>query len=193
MGGEMTIADHIATRPRAYRRALAVLLIPAAAMLLWVLLLMPLQWLATGQEDWRRATRAELSSAKSQALAEPIFRRALLGLPSAPVWKRFYSEQDAEAGVQQDVSQLSAEAGLGNLTITALPAERDAQLAKYSVRLSGTATAEQLRALAVRLREHSRYLRVERLNVTVPQTQTIEENAILTATLDIAGFAGVAP
>ena len=189
----MTVTDRIVAKTSPVRRAFAVLLVPIAVFVVWGLVFLPLRWIATSQDNWRADTRVELARARGQAQMLPVVQEKLTKLPSAPVWQRFYRIEggaDGGAAIQQDVANLCTAAGLGNQSITPLPSQEEGTLMKYGVRLSASGTADQLTAFVARMREHPRYLRAERLNVTAPQAQANEQNPVLSWTLDISGYAG---
>jgi Tfp pilus assembly protein PilO len=187
----MSAASHIAARSVPWRRALALLLIPVAVALVWCLLVVPLRWVATSQGQWRAQVRAELARVRGHAQALAALREDVAKLPSQPVWQRFYAQNGPSVGaaLQQDLTTLGAAAGFSEQSITPLPTQARGQLTAYSVRLMASGTIDQLQAFVVGVRGHPRYLRLERLTITAPQVQAKEQNAILSFTLDIDGFA----
>jgi len=188
----MTLTDRISSRSLRVRNAVALLMIPAMALLVWSLVILPLSWVATSQEHWRAEVRAELAEAKGRALTLDAVRKRLANLPSESVWQRFYPAEngaDGGAALQRDVTTLSMGAGLATRSITLLPSQPQGRLMTYTARLAASGTAEQLQAFATSLRGHPRYLRVEQLKVTAPQVQSSDENPVLSITLDISGFA----
>lgn len=192
----MTLADRILGRSILARRALALALVPVAALGIWGLVFMPAKWIATSQATWREETRVELSRARGHAELLQQLHQELERVPSQPVWQRLYRvEQGADGGVvvQRDVAGLAAATGLVTQTIVALPSQIEGVLMAHTVRLSATGTSDQLEMFAARLHEHAPYLRAMRLDVKAPQVQVREQNPVLNVMLDIAGYSDTTP
>jgi hypothetical protein len=192
----MTLADNIMGRSLLARRALALALLPIAALGVWALVFMPAKWIATSQATWREQTRVELSHARGHAELLQQLRQELERVPSQPVWQRLYRvEQGADGGVvvQRDVANLAAMTGLVTQTIVALPSQVEGALMAHTVRLSATGTSDQLEMFAARLHEHAPYLHAVRLNIKAPQVQVREQNPVLNVMIDIAGYSDTTP
>jgi Tfp pilus assembly protein PilO len=187
----MTVADRIQAHRPAVRSALAIVLIPVAAVVAWLLVFEPIHWVVTSQAQWREATSTELARARGHARVLEVVQKQVEELPSAAIWQRFYPAATAGAvssAVQKDVAELSAAAGLENPSIVALPSETAGAIDRQLVRLSANGTADRLEAFLTRLRQQPRYLRVDRLTVSAPQAQGADQNPILIVTMDIAGY-----
>ena len=192
----MSYTDHILAQPRATRRALALLLVPVVVAVAWNALVVPAQWIAKSQDEWRDETRRTLARARGHAASLGSLQKQVDALPASPVWQRLYVMNGTDGGstsVQQDVAALCGAAGLENPVITALPAEKAGPLMQLTMRIAMTGSADRLKVFLVKLREQPRYLRVDRINITSPQAQSGDQNPVLTINMDIAGFAGEVP
>jgi hypothetical protein len=188
----MTVADRIMARSPGARSVLALLLVPVGALLAWALVVQPIHWVITSQSDWRESTTTELARARGHAQLLEAVRKQVDELPSAPLWQRFYvvgAGESISGAVHKDVTELCMTAGLNSQSITPLPSEKLGAMTRQPVRLVAMGTSDRLQAFLARLREHPRYLRVDRLNVSAPQLQGADQNPVLTVTMDIAGYA----
>ncbi len=187
----MTLTERIAALPLALRRVIASCLLLAAVLAVWGFVAVPLHWIVTSQDDWRSAARTELARARGWAARLPEARANVAGLSSRPVWKYFYRAgqgEDAGALIQGDVRTLCDGNGIAVQSVTTLPAENVGRLRKFGARVSLSANAEQLAKLVAALRQHTPYLRLERLTASSPQTQQADQNAPITLIADIAGY-----
>jgi Tfp pilus assembly protein PilO len=187
----VSVLDHTSLRPIVQRRALALLLLGVAGVSVWMLLVSPVTWLIASQDEWRAQVRAELSHSKGRAALEPMLRKQLESLPTAAVWSALYTvagETDADALVQRDLMALGVSSGVTVQVVTPLPKVEVAELTGHGVRFTVSTTADHLRSFAGALRGNPRYLRVERLAITAPQIQAVDENPQLTVTMDVYGY-----
>jgi hypothetical protein len=186
----MTLTERLMDYPPLLRRTLAVLLVPAAALVAWMLIAEPVAWIAGSQDQWRASVQAALADDRGHAKALPDFKARLKALPTAPVWQKFYdvSTSDGSSLVQQDVTSLCSSIGVTTQSLVALRAQDEQSLIKHGVRLTATLTVDQLRSLAASLRNHQKYLRTERLIVEAPQVQSADQNPALNVTLDVFGY-----
>lgn len=192
----MTLADRLEAKPRIVQRLLAIALVPVMIVCAWMLVASPLKWVLTSQPSWRESVRVELARARGEAAALTILTKRTEAFPSAAVWQRFYGDGasgSAGSAVQQDVTRLCSSAGLQPQSVQLLPSEKDGPLVRYAVRVSMTGTADHFQAFLTQVRTSSRYLRVEKLSVTSPQSQRPDENAPLTIVADIVGFGAERP
>jgi hypothetical protein len=155
-----------------------------------------MHWLLTSQSIWRDSVRVQLARSRGEANALTVYAQRAASFPSAPIWRRLYVDGgpgSAGSAVQQDVTRLASSAGIQPQAVALLPSEKEGPLVRYTVRVSMTATIDRLQMFLTQLRTSSRYLRVEKLTVTSPQSQRPDENAPLTIAADIAGFEGERP
>lgn len=187
----MTPLEPLLTRSPVKRRVLALLMLAGAIVFLWGTVLTPLGWIARSQDQWRRDVRRDLARERGKAALEPGLHQRLVILESDPIWGRFYEVphgQDATAVIQRELVSTAAKAGVMIRTITPAPAVEENGLAGYGVRFSASLSADQLGRLVDALRTNAHYLRVERLTVTSPQLQRLDQNAALEVTMEVFGF-----
>ena len=187
----MTLTERLIDCPTLLRRALAVLLVPAAALLGWMLVAEPLICIAGSQDQWRGSVQDTLADDRGHEKVLADLKSRLEALPAAPVWEKFYEVAaggDGSSLVQQDVTSLCSAMGVTTQSVVALRAQTEQGLMKHGVRLTATLTVDQLRSFAATLRNHQKYLRTERLTVDAPQVQSADQNPALTITLDVFGY-----
>ena len=187
----MNLIDHIAARPQGQRRGLAVLVLVVVVSVSWFGVIEPVAWLLVSQDEWRADTRRELARARGRADSEPELRKQVASLANAPIWAKFYdlpADQDAGASVQRDIMGIGASSGVTIQTVVSVPKVTEAGLPGYGIRFTAAMTAEQLKKFIGALRAHPRYLRVERLTVTAPQSQRADDNASLAVTMEVFGY-----
>lgn len=192
----MTLADRLEGEPRFVQRVVAVALLPVALVCAWLLVASPVKWVLTSQPTWRDSARVELARARGEAEVLKTLTARTASLPSAPIWQRLYAEDtagSAGSAVQQDVTSLCSSAGLQVQSVALVPSERDGLLVRHAVRVSVTGTADRFQTFLTQVRTSTRYLRVEKLAVTSPQTQRTDENPPLTILADIVGFEAERP
>jgi len=192
----MTLADRLQSKPRLVQRLVAVGLVPVVIVCVWVLVASPLKCVLTSQSSWRESVRSELARARGEAATLKMLTERTAAFPSAGIWQRLYgdgTQGSAGNAVQQDVTRLCSSAGMQPQSVALLPSEQDGPLVRYTVRLSMTGTADRFQAFLTQLRTSPRYLRVEKLAVTSPQSQRADENAPLTIAADIVGFEAERP
>jgi len=193
----MTLAHRLETRPRWMQRLLAVALVPGVLVVAWIAVASPLKWVLTSQSGWRESAGRELARARGEAATLKTLTERTAAFPSAAIWQRLYADSgtpgSAGTAVQQDVTRLLSSAGMAPLSVTLLPSEQDGPLVRHAVRVSMTGPADRFQAFLAQLRTSPRYLRMEKLTVTSPQSQRADENAPLTILADIAGFEAQRP
>jgi hypothetical protein len=192
----MTLTERLMDFPPLLRRALAVLLVPAAALLGWMLVAEPVIWIAGSQDQWRGSVQATLADDRGHEKVLADFKSRLEALPAAPVWQKFYEVAaggDGSSLVQQDITSLCSAIGVTTQSVVALRAQSEQGLMKHGVRFTATLTVDQLRSFAATLRNHQKYLRTERLTVDAPQAQPADQNPALTITLDVFGYSRAGP
>jgi len=193
----MTLADRLETKPRLVQRFVALVLVPVVIVAAWIVIASPLKWVLTSQSGWRESVSSELARARGEAATLKTLTERTAAFPSAAIWQRLYADNGAPgsagSAVQQDVTRLLSAAGMQPQSVTLLPSEQDGPLVRHAVRLSMTGPADRFQAFLTQLRTSPRYLRVEKLNVTSPQSQRTDENAPLTISADIVGFEAQRP
>jgi Tfp pilus assembly protein PilO len=188
----MSLVERIGSRPPVQRRAIALLVLVALLVLAWTMVILPARWIVSSQAEWRVEVRRDLARARGRAAIEEDLAKRIAELPGAAVWHAFYEARpgyDVTAALQQEITSLSAAAGITPEAVTPLPRMQRTGLVGYGVRFRATMTADQLRRLAGAVRTNSHYLRVERIAVAAPQIQPVDQNASLMITLDVYGYA----
>ena len=188
----MTLIENLTARPPTQRRVLAVAMLVTAIGLVWFAILVPLVWVVGSQEEWRTNARRDLARTLGRAESEPSLRKRAASIAAEPIWGKFYDVpkgQDASTLVQRDVMNAGAGAGVKIQTVVPVPRVEEAGLVGYGIRFTTTLSADQLKKFAAGLRGNTGYLRVERLTVTAPQVQQADQNASLTVTMEVYGFA----
>ncbi len=192
----MTLADRMAAKPRLLQQLCALLLVPVVIVCAWLLIATPVKWVLTSQASWRETVSGELARARGEAGALKVLTERRTALPSAAIWQRLYgggSPGSAGHAVQQDVTRLCSSAGMESQAVALFPSEKEGPLVRYTVRITLTGTADRFQTFLAQLRTNARYLRVEKLTVTSPQSQRPDENAPLTIVADVVGFEGERP
>lgn len=187
----MTALDRLTALPIGSRRSVALLMLAAALLAAWWLIVMPLHWLITSQEAWRTDVRTELARSRGEADLLPALRQRLTALPDDPIWNRFYGAaagEEVDSLVRQDVTQICSDSQVRVGSLVRLPSHVEGSLVAYGVRLTVSATPDRLRSFVDHLRASPRYLRVERLHISAPDTQQPGQNPLLTVSADIFGF-----
>lgn len=187
----MTLAARIAAKPRAVRVGVALVGLALVLALAWAVIVGPLRALIVSQSQWRSEARAALAQARGTAAFEAPLREQLQQLPQQPLWQRLYAVEAPElaSALQRDLSALSATAGASSQSMLTLPSVEERGLLRSGARLSVSLDARALQALLEGIRQHSRYLRIERLTLTAPQAQTVDQNPTLAVTLEVFGYA----
>jgi len=187
----MTRLELILPKTPVRRRILALLMLAFALVVLWGAVLTPVAWIARSQGEWRADARHELARARGKAALEPALRQRSADLMREPIWSRFYDVplgQDVTALIQRDVLSVAVKAGVTIQAITPSAAVEEGGLAGYGVRFGASMSADQLSRFVDALRSSTHYLRVERLTVTSPQLQRVDQNAPLEVTMEVFGF-----
>jgi len=191
----MTAVEYILTQRPAVRRAFAVLLLATTVELVWFGLVVPTHSLVLSQNTWREEAQSDLARARGMAAIESQVRGRLSALQTAAIWQRLYDNQHSSAidgALSQDVTRLANTAGLSIHSLTALPATTEGLLRRHGVRLAASMSIDQLKLFIVALRTYPRYIRVERLSVSVPQVQPPDRNPPLEIKADLFGYNRVA-
>jgi hypothetical protein len=187
----MTLAERLTTRPLWERRALVTISLAIAVVVLWTVIFDPLASLLVSQDDWRADARHQLAHSRGKANSEPALRKAVMALPSNPIWGKFLparAGQDVSALIQRDVQTIGSTAGVTLQAMASLAKLEEGGLTGYGVRFTAAMTADQLRKFIGALRANPHYLRVERLTVNAPQLQRPDENPAFTITLEVFGY-----
>lgn len=187
----MRLVDRVLRQHIITRRALAVLLVIMALVLMRFALIAPAHALMLSQGRWRTQAGQDLADAKGQASAEQTVRKQLSALPGAPVWNRFYPSGGADnpdAALRADVTGVMASAGTTVQSLAPLPTQEEGAISRHGLRLSASMTVDQLQRVVTDLRGQARYLRVERLTISAPIAQTPHTNPPVLVKMVVYGY-----
>jgi hypothetical protein len=187
----MTLAERIDGQPMIVRRVFALLSVLLAVALILYGVIDPIRYVVRSQESWRTAVRAQLARDRGIASIGPKVREELLSLSTAPIWNRFYAAEgkaDATQFIQRDVLSLCTAVRATIQSATPLPAVDAIGLRSGGVRIVASMSVDQMKEFFEKVRAHPQYLRVQRLSVSAPQSQSQNMNPVLSVTMDIAGY-----
>ena len=185
----MSLAQRCARLPLPLRRSLAVLLLPVALLVAW-LLVQPMLGLYQSQQQWRAEAQRLLSFSKSSVAGAEQLQQQIKAMQASPLWTKLYrpAEGATLATLQSDVGTLLTSVQATPQALTVIRATQVAGLTRTGVHLSAAMRIDQLQQLFSAAARQPRYLRIEQLSVTAPQTQSSTENPLLTVEMDIYGF-----
>lgn len=187
----MNLAERCARLPMAWRRVVVLLVAPVSALLLVAVIWAPIAYLRASQVDWRSDALETLSSAQHAPVVQAALDQQLAAMRSSPLWSRFYAAPDsasAATSLHADLSALLTSAQANVQSVTPIPSEEQAAFTRVGIRFAASMRMNDLQSLLTSMGNHSRYLRVERLIVTAPQTQAPQENPPLAVTMDVYGY-----
>lgn len=187
----MNLADRCAGLPIVWRRVVALLVVPASALLLISAIWAPIAYVRGSQVDWRDEAIETLASARQAPAAQAALEQQLAAMRSSPLWSRFYKAPNsttAATALHADLSGLLTSAQASVQSLTPIPSEEQATFTRVGIRFAASIRLNDLQSLLASMSNHSRYLRVERMIVTAPQTQAPDENPPLAVTMDIFGY-----
>jgi hypothetical protein len=187
----MTLLQRCESLPNPWRAILALGAIPVLGAVSWVLFIVPVTALYDGQQGWREDAKSKLARAKGTASQSAELDRQLELLPSAGIWSKFYivdSAGAAASAIQMDVGALLNAVHAAVQSMTPLRSAEAVQSTTVGLRVSASMTIDQLKSFLQSLSSHPRYLRVDRLRVNAPLSQTPNTNTVLTVTLEIVGM-----
>ena len=187
----MKLAERCAGLPTAWRRVVALLVVPAAALLLLAALWAPIALVRDVQVDWRTDAIETLASAQHAPAMQATLEQQIAAMRGSPLWSRFYkapNTSSAATALHADLSALLVSAQASVQSLTPIPSEEQADYNRIGIRFAASIRLNDLQDLLTAMSNHSRYLRVERVIVTAPQTQAPDENPPLAVTMDIFGY-----
>ncbi|HEY7641631.1 MAG TPA: type II secretion system protein GspM [Steroidobacteraceae bacterium] len=187
----MSLAERCAKLPVASRRLVALLGVPLAIVLVVSTIWAPIGLMRQSQIDWRNEAIDTLSSTQRAPVLQATLDQQLAAMRSSPLWSRFYKTPDsvsATTALHSDLSALLSAAQASVQSLTPIPSEQTAALTRVGVRFGASLRMNDLQNLLTAMGSHARYLRVERLVVTAPQTQVPDENPPLAVTMDVYGY-----
>jgi hypothetical protein len=178
--------------PLATRRGIALGGLAVAAMLAWLLILMPVQALLSSQQEWRSDTARQIARDRGMAKSATDLRTAAAAVDASPLKARLYDGANGMAvtdQMQNDLRQALTQAGVEPTTFKVLPAGVVNGLRAHRIEFSSMLTVEQLRTFFVALAAQPRYVRIERLKLDAPLQQRADENPRVTALMEVRAYA----
>jgi hypothetical protein len=185
------VADHLSKLPPRLQRILALLIIPAAFLCLWLGLIWPIQYAYEAHVDWRSAAIHTLARQRGLASIEETVRTQLDALPRLTSWQRLYrasADGSAVVALQSDISTALTASNAHPQNFAPLGTTQSGPLRKFGLRVVASMTIDQLREFLRQAPELARFVRIERLLINAPPVQSPQENPPFTVTLDIFGF-----
>jgi hypothetical protein len=187
----MKLAQQCAGLPTAWRRVVALLIVPVSVLLLVALVWAPIAYVRAIQVDWRTDAIETLASAQHAPAMQAALDQQIAAMRSSPLWSRFYeapNSASAATALHADLSALLSSAQANVQSLTPIPSQEQAAFTRIGTRFAASIRLNDLQNLLTALSNHSRYLRVERVIVTAPQTQAPDENPPLAVTMDVFGY-----
>ena len=187
----MSAAARLASLPLAKRRAIAIGILLFAALLVWMVVVLPLRGLVLSQAQWRADTAREIARDRGMAGTAAQVREIAATVDASPLRARLY---DAGSGMavtdelQNDLRAALLQSGVEPTTFKVLPGSLVGGLRAHRVEFSSIMTVEQLRVFFVALSAQPRFVRVERLQLDAPQQQRNDENPRVTALMEVRAF-----
>lgn len=187
----MSFAEHCAKLPTPWRRVLAVVVVPIAVLLVSAALWAPIGYVRESQAKWRANAIDTLSSAHHAPAVQQALDQQLAAMRSSPLWSKFYEAPNSAAAttaLHGDLSTLLSSAHASVQSLTPIASKEEAVFTRIGVSFAASVRLNDLQHLLAAMANHSRYLRVERLVVTAPQTQLPDENPPLAVTMDVYSY-----
>jgi hypothetical protein len=159
--------------------------------LVYVTIWLPISYVRASQMQWRTEAIDTLSSAKHAPALQQALDQQLSALRSSPLWSKFYKAPTSAAAttaLHADLSTLLSSARASVQSLTPIPSEEQAAFSRIGVTFAASVRLNDLQSLLAAMSNHARYLRVERLVVTAPQTQVPDENPPLAVTMDVYAY-----
>jgi hypothetical protein len=187
----MTLGNILLAQGPKSRRAIALGLVPVIAMLAWAVLVWPLMFAWDSQQEWRDSSMQSLARDRAAKASEGVVRQGLQSLATSPIAGKFYSKAQEGAGAnafQSDVRSLLGSVGAMAQTASPIAATEQGSLSVLGLHVTTSMTVDQFKNFLARLESHSRYIRIEQLDVTSPSVQAHDQNPLLTVAMDLAAF-----
>jgi Tfp pilus assembly protein PilO len=185
----MSLSQRLAGLPESTQHGGAIFGLLIAAAAAWWLIVKPTCAILAVQEAWRAENRQQLALTRASVAGEKEIREQLARIAGTSIWQRFYPSTDlASATIEDDLRSLCETSGVQLQELADLPVVEEQGLARLGQQLAMIATADSLAAFIAGLRDHPRYLRIERLAVSTPALQTIDAPPWLTVSMEVVGY-----
>lgn len=187
----MSFAARCAGLPRPLRHLVVLVVVPLLIVLILATVVLPIAALWKSQLAWRGDAARVLAEAKQvpHVIEQLDQQRAIVEASTlkSRLYLRSGSVSSATA-LHGDVRALLSQAGGGAQSLTPIPARELEFFSQLGIRCTASLRVDQLRQFIESLGRHPRYLRIDRLVVAAPQSQSPDENPPLAVTMDILGF-----
>jgi hypothetical protein len=187
----MSVVDRCAKLPTSSRRLVALLVVPVSVLLLYAMIWLPISYVSASQSRWRAEAIDTLSSAQHAPALQQALDQQLTAMRASPLWSKFYKAPNsagATTALHADLSTLLSSARASVQSLTPIPSEEQTAFTRIGVTFAASVRLNDLQSLLAAMSSHARYLRVERLVVTAPQTQVPDANPPLAVTLDVYAY-----
>jgi hypothetical protein len=188
----VSTAARLSSLPLAMRRAIALGLLLLAALLAWLMLVVPLRGLLLSQQEWRAVTAREIARDRGLAQSAAQLHEISTAVNASPLLARLYEPSSGTAVTDQLQSELRdalVQSGVVPTTFKVLPGDLVGGLRAHRVEFASVMSVEQLRAFFLALAAQPHYVRVERLQLSAPQQQRSDENPPVNVLIEARGFA----
>ena len=192
----MSAVSRLSTLPLATRRAIALGWLVLAALLIWLVVVVPVRSLVLSQREWRAATEREIARDRGMAKSAAQLREIAAAVDASPLRARLYAAGSLMAvtdELQNDLRAALLQSGVEPTTFKVLPGSLVNGLRAHRLEFSSVMTVDQLKAFFVALAAQPHFVRVERLQLDAPGQQRNDENPRLTVLMEVRAFALDAP
>lgn len=168
----------------------------ASVALLVVGIAWPMWYAYEAHQNWRSGAIKQVARDGGLIVLQPQLQKQLESLPASSLSAKLYPAANvstAEKLLQTDVAVMLKEAGVWGQTVNQLPKSEIGELYRAGLRFSVSMTIDQLQKFVSKVEQHQRFLQVGLLDVTAPQIQARDQNAVLTVTMEVFGFGSIEP
>lgn len=188
----MSLAVRCASLPKGTRALIAFVLVPATMLAVGALLISSLVWSLQSQTHWREEVRQTLRRANAASLDAATITQDLEAVRHSADWHRFYpvsvEGMGSAAAMQSEISALFQGARVNAQSLVLLPAIEHEHFTQLGVRVTSSVRLDELESILSALATHPRFIRVQRLSITAPHSQSRDQNPPLAVTLELAAF-----
>jgi len=173
------------------RRMIALGMIPLVGAFIWAALVWPVWYTWDSQQEWRTTSARSLARSRAIAASEAMTRDQVKSLPQSPLAAKFYVAGTNGAGAnafQADVRGMLGSVGAVAQTATPIATNKLGAISRLGLRVTTSMTIDQLKNFLARVDSHSRYMRIDQLDITAPSVQPRDQNPMLTVSMELAAF-----
>jgi hypothetical protein len=192
----MSAVSSLARLPSIARRFIALGVLALVVALVWWLVLTPARALVSSQQHWREHTAMAIGEDRAMVKQAESLRAARKALDASPLPMRLFvsnASGNPELQLQEELRSALAQSGVQPTNFKVLPAETFQGLRAHRVEFASSLTIDQLRAFFIALDARPRFVRIERLRLSAPSNQRMDENPRLNALMEARGYSVDAP